>query len=92
MDSTRLKMFALLIDGVMKGIGLRTDTTSYPRTQNSISPTKRRLSTVEWYKDATSQSRMRNRTVEWLEPCDPKGSRTVLRGRGHRKVPELPRQ
>ena len=26
----------------------------------------------------------------WLEPCDGKLSRTVLRGRGHRKVPKLP--
>ena len=29
-------------------------------------------------------------TVGWLEPYDGKLSRTVLRGRGHRKVPELP--
>ena len=34
----------------------------------------------------------RDNWSRWLEPCDGKLSRTVLRGRGHRKVPKLPGQ
>lgn len=44
----------------------------------------------EWYEGTAYQPKMRNKTAEWLEPCDSKGSSTVLKGRGHRKVPELP--
>ena len=35
---------------------------------------------------------MKNTTVEWLELHNGKLLRAVLRGRGHRKVPELPSQ